>query len=277
MQSDLIPSQANSDDQLIELWLHDRPSGTQSNYRSTIREFRSFVNKPLQYVSLEDLQQYVNHLVDRNLKDATRRNKINAVKSLYTFTTKLQYTRFNVAAALRVKPSKRTLSGRILRKDQVKRLLKHPFLLLMYATGARVSELCNLSWESFHQRDDGLIQVRILGKGDKERVVIVPQPVWTEISQLRGDRPLDTAVFWKGDRPMSRFDAHRLIKSVASEAGLSGKISCHWVRHAHAQHSLAGGAPLQLVRDSLGHSSIAVTNVYLESNPEDSSSKYLEL
>jgi integrase/recombinase XerD len=275
VQTDIIPSQASSDDQLIEMWLHDRPSGTQTNYRSTIKDFRQFTAKPLQHVTLEDLQRYTGHLSERGLKDATRRNKINAVKSLFTFASKLQYVRFNVAAALRLKPGKRTLAGRILRKDQVRQLLQHPFLLLMYATGARVSELCALTWESFQVRDGGVVQVRILGKGDKERVVIVPQPVWAIVAGLRGDRPIDAPVFWHNGRPMNRFDAYRLVKSAATEAGLSEKISPHWLRHAHCQHSLAGGAPLHLVRDSLGHSSIAVTDIYLHSMPEDSSSKYL--
>lgn len=54
------------------------------------------------------------------------------------------------------------------------------------------------------------------------------------------------------------------------------QVSAHWMRHAYAQHSLADGAPL-LVRDSLGYSSIVVTNIYLELMPEDSSSKYLGL
>lgn len=264
-----------NDEKVIAMWLHDRPTGTQTNYRRTIGELQRVVGKPIQQTTLEDLQVYADYLTGRNLKDATRRNKINAVKSLFTFTTKLQYTRFNVAAALRVRQAKTTLAGRILRKEQVRKLLSHPFLVLMYATGARVSELCQLRWEDFQERDDGAVQVRILGKGNKQRVLIVPEQVWAQVRPLQGSRSANEAVFWHNGRPMSRFDAHRLIKQVAQEAGLDGKVSCHWVRHAHAQHSLAGGAPLQLVRDSLGHSSIATTNAYLESMPDDSSSKYL--
>lgn len=276
--TDLVYLQPDrNDDQLIEMWLHDRPSGTQANYRRTIRELKRFVSKPIQQITLEDLQSYANHLTQRNLKDATRRNKINAIKSLFTFATKLQYTRFNVAAALRVKQSKTTLAGRILRKEQMRLLLSHPFIVLMYATGARVSELCQLTWEDFQERDDGIVQVRILGKGNKQRVLIVPEQVWAQLRPLQTSRSTKDAVFWHNTKPMTRFDAHRLIKQAAEKAGLDPKVSCHWVRHSHACHSLEAGAPLHLVRDSLGHSNISVTDTYLHSMPKDCSSNYLNL
>jgi integrase/recombinase XerD len=279
-------TKASSDEKLIEMWLHDRPSGTQANYRATVQSFRESIDfKPLQQVTLEDLQAYQTSLSQRGLKDSTKRSKINAVKSLFTFAAKLQYVRFNVAAALRMKKGSTTLAGRILRQNQVLKMLAlepHPrnavLLKLMYATGARVTEVCGLCWQDFQEQDNGSMQVRILGKGNKYRVVLVPDAVWFEVEKLRGDRPLDAPVFvgYQG-KPLDRTTVHKIVKTAAARAGLDPTVSAHWFRHAHAQHSLARGAPLQLVRDSLGHSSIAVTNVYLESNPEDSSSKYLGL
>ncbi|MBD2156213.1 tyrosine-type recombinase/integrase [Leptolyngbya sp. FACHB-16] len=282
--SDAALTRASSDDKLIEMWLHDRPAGTQTNYRATVRSFQRFLNfKPLQSITLEDLQAYQDSLSEQQLKDSTKRCKLNAIKSLFTFATKLQYTRFNVAAAVRVKKGRTTLAGRILNKSQVAKMLREEsnprnaaLLKLMYATGARVSEVCGLTWEDFQERDDCSVQVRILGKGNKQRVVLVPEPVWDEVRRLKGDRSVGSPVFvGKQGKSLDRTTAHKILKAAAERVGLNSKVSCHWLRHAHAQHSLAGGAPLPLVRDSLGHSSIAVTNVYLESSPEDSSSKYL--
>lgn len=277
--SQLIQSN-NTDESLIEMWLHGRPDSTKAVYRRTIRSFQSFVNKPLQEISLEDLQRYASSL--DHLKDATRRSKLNAVKSLFSFAAKLQYVRFNVAAALRLPKSKTTLAGRILNRSQVKALLNEPeprnraLLLLLYSTGIRISECCALTWDDFQCRDDGTVQARIWGKGNKQRVVIVPASVWAELRKLSEESPTTAAVFTGRDGHLDRTTAHRIVKAAAERAGLP-KVSAHWMRHAHAQHSLAGGAPLQLVRDSLGHSSIAVTNIYLESEPDDSSSKYLGL
>lgn len=277
--SQLIKSDS-TDEQLIEMWLHGRPDSTRSVYLRTIRAFQKAVNKPLQEITLEDLQRYASSM--DGLKDATRRSKLNAVKSLFTFAAKLQYVRFNVAAALRLPKSKTTLAGRILNRTQVQALLDEPdprnraLLLLLYGTGIRVSECCALTWDDFQARDDGTVQARIWGKGNKQRIVLVPSVVWAEVWKLRGERSATSAVFLGRNGHMDRTTAHRIVKAAAQRAGLP-KVSAHWMRHAHAQHSLAGGAPLQLVRDSLGHSSIAVTNVYLESMPEDSSSKYLGL
>jgi len=268
-------SRVDNDDRLIDMWLHDRPTGTQANYRRTVAEFNRFTAKGLSDVRLEDLQGYVTHLNDRGLKDATKRNKVNALKSLFSFAAKLQYVRFNVAAALRSRKYKVTLAGRILSREQAIALVSfHPIVIFMYATGVRVSEACGLRWSDIQQLD-GRVQARIFGKGNKERVVLVPQAVWQKLQPLRGDRPSTASVFLNNGVAMNRFAAHRIVKAAVAHAGVDPRVSAHWLRHAHAQHSLAAGAPLHLVRDSLGHSSIAVTNIYLESNPDDGSSRYL--
>ncbi|MBH8566741.1 tyrosine-type recombinase/integrase [Nostoc sp. CENA67] len=277
-------SKQNPDQTLIEMWLHNRPDSTQEAYRRDVDNFFEFVGKPLQQVTLEELQAYSTSLDEQDLKPSSIRRKLNAIKSLFTFATKLNYTRFNVAAALRIPKGNRLLSGRILKQIEVLKLINHPelsardraLLKLLYATGMRVSEVCNLRWCDFVERDSGEVQVSILGKGDKQRVVLVPLSVWMEVEALRADYLSDTPVFLSvRDKKIDRTMVHLIIKEAAKLANLDPKISCHWLRHAHAQHSLTKGAPIHLVRDTLGHSNISVTNVYLESNPEDSSSKYL--
>ncbi len=269
-------SRVGCDEGLIALWLHDRPEGTQANYRRTIRDFQRFTGKSLRDIRLEDLQAYVTDLGDRQLADSTRRNKVNAVKSLFSFAAKLQYLPFNIAAALRAKKHHATLAGRILKKEQVRAVISyHPLIHFLYGTGVRISEACGLTWDDIHQQASGQTQARIFGKGGKERIVLIPQSVYEAIATLQ--QPGSSIVFWHNGKPITRYDAHRIVKAAVSRAGLDGRISAHWFRHAHAQHSLAGGAPLHLLRDSLGHSSIAVTNIYLESNPEDGSSRYLDL
>ncbi|WP_099068893.1 tyrosine-type recombinase/integrase [Nostoc linckia] len=276
----------NPDQTLVEMWLHNRPDSTQEAYRRDVDNFFGFVAKSLQQVSLEELQAYSTSLDEQDLKPATIRRKLNAIKSLFTFATKLNYTRFNVAAALRIPKGNRLLSGRILKQIEVLKLINHPelsardraLLKLLYATGMRVSEVCNLKWQDFTERDSGEVQVSIVGKGDKQRVVLVPLSVWMEVEALRDNSSDDRPVFLSvRGKALDRTMVHLIIKEAAASANLDPKISCHWLRHAHAQHSLTKGAPIHLVRDTLGHSNISVTNVYLESNPEDSSSKYLGL
>ena len=67
---------------------------------------------------------------------------------------------------------------------------------------------------------------------------------------------------------------YRVVKA-AKRAGLSAEVSAHWLRHAHASHSLDRGAPIHLVQQTLGHASVATTGRYLHARPTDSSARYL--
>lgn len=278
-------TRANSDEMLIEVWLNpgDRPSNTCDAYRRDIEQFRHFLSyKPLQAVTLEDLQAYSTHLQSRGLKDKTRRRKLNAIKSLFTFATKVNYVRFNVAAAIRLPRVSNKLAQRMMQPADTRKLVSQEtesrhavrnriFIKLMYAVGARVSEVCGLTWEAFVERPDGKVQVTIHGKGDKSREVLVPEQVWAEVQSLKpADASPELRIFNFG-----RKQAWNIVKQSVEAAQLNPKISCHWTRHAHAFDALRNKAPLQLVRDTLGHSNISTTNWYLESMPDESSSNYL--
>jgi site-specific recombinase XerD len=68
---------------------------------------------------------------------------------------------------------------------------------------------------------------------------------------------------------------HLIVKAAAERAELSPEVSAHWLRHAHASHSLERGAPIHLVQATLGHASVATTGRYLHARPSDSSARYL--
>ncbi|QLE47971.1 integrase [Nostoc sp. C057] len=276
-------SRVSSDQTLMNMWLHGRPaSTTASAYRRNAEYFLNYVGKSLGEIALEDLQAYAIHLNELGIKESSARTKLNVVKSLFTFAAKLNYIRFNVAAALRIPKANNSLAGRILRQTEVLKLINHPslpvrsrcLLKLMYATGMRVSEACRLKWVDFHERDSGEIQVTVLGKGSKMRTVLVPIAVWMELEQLRATEYVFTN---SKSLPIDRMAAHRIIKEAATLAGINPEVSAHWLRHSHATHAIAKGAPLALVRDTLGHSSVSTTNQYLHANPTDSSSNYLGL
>jgi integrase/recombinase XerD len=282
--NEIILSRVSSDEKLIQMWLHNRPAGTQQGYCRDVEAMFEFIGKPLLQIALEDLQSYSTHLVERGLKESTQRRKLNSIKSLFSFAVKLNYIRFNVAAALRIPKGNSILAGRIIREREVFKLIEchqlqprdRALLKFIYSTGVRISEALNLVWNDFSEAADGGAQAKITGKGHKKRVVLVPLRVWLELEAIRQGADGNTPVFMScRGRRLERTAAHKIIKKALEKAGLDPKISIHWLRHAHAQHALSKGAPLHLVRDSLGHSNISVTNIYLESNPSDGSSKYL--
>lgn len=282
---DSLLTRVSSDQKLIQMWLHGRPSSTQEAYGRDVQHFLDFINKPLPQISLEHLQNYATYLHCQNYKERTITRKINAIKSLFSFATKLNYVRFNVAAALRLQKTEHTIAHRILPQREILKLINaaapgrdRALLKLLYATGMRISEACGLNWQDFIERDDGEMQVAILGKGGKRRVVLLPASVWCEIEGLRNHSDMSTPVFrsTRSNR-LDRTAAHRIIKAAALKAGINPKASAHWFRHANASHALARGASIALVKESLGHSSIAVTDVYIHANPKDSTGNYLGL
>jgi integrase/recombinase XerD len=188
----------------------------------------------------------------------------------------------NVTAALKQVKPQDTLNERILSELEVATLIaletdprNRLILRLLYSGGLRVSELSGLSWKNLKERGKSG-QVTVFGKGRKTRTILLKQDIWDELMQLKGDRSNDEPVFKsrKGGH-INRHQLWRIVAAAAKRAGIEGKVSPHWLRHAHASHSLDRGAPIHLVQQTLGHESVATTSRYLHARPNDSSSLYL--
>ena len=80
----------------------------------------------------------------------------------------------------------------------------------------------------------------------------------------------------KGGR-LDETQVHRIVKAAAARAGITGNVSAHWLRHSHASHALDRGANIALVRDTLGHSSLAITSRYTHAKPNESSALHLAI
>ena len=280
---DLVPRQAESDDHLIELWLHGRSEHTQRTYRADAARLFEFVNKPLHRVTLSDLQVMANHLGDEGLQPPSVYRTMSAVKSLFSFGHRLGYLQFDVARPLRLPTLRSQLAERILDEDEVFRMIaserqprNRAILLTLYAGGFRVSEVSALKWSDLQRRDKAG-QITVFGKGGKTRTVLMPASVWDALMSLRGDAKDDAPVF------LSRKGGHldesqiwRIVRKAAERAGIDKDVSCHWLRHAHASHALDRGAPIHLVQATLGHASISTTGKYLHARPNDSSGNYLQ-
>jgi integrase/recombinase XerD len=267
-------------DRLIEMWLDGRSLHTQSSYRRYAREFLAYFNKPLHLATLADVQGWrltLSGKSDNSIKTAT-----SAVKSLFTFGHKIGLLQLNVGAALKQVKPKDCLNERILSELEVQTMIaletdrrNRLILRLLYSGGLRVSELSILTWKDLKERGDSG-QVTLYGKGRKTRTVLLKVDVWAELMKLRGDRSSNDPVFQsrKGGH-INRHQLWRIVSAAAHRAGIEGKVSPHWLRHAHASHSLDRGAPIHLVQQTLGHESVATTSRYLHARPNDSSSLYL--
>src|ERR687885_952407 len=202
-------SQADSDRHLIELWLGKHASRhTRQNYARHARRFRPWVRKPLAEVRLGDLQAFSASL--EHQAPASRANAIAALKSLFTFAQEAVYLRFNIGAAVKAPPVKNTLAERILAEPDVHRMIaleprlrNRIILILLYAGGLRISELCGLRWRDLSARDDAG-QITIFGKGGKTRTVLLSAATWRQVLELRDDAGPDDPLFLSRKRgPLS--------------------------------------------------------------------------
>jgi len=278
----VLPQQATSDAQLLELWLYRRPARTLTEYRREAACFLDHAGKPLRSVTLGDAVAYVR--TREGLAPSTQGRTINVLKSLFAFAHRIGYVPFNVAAPLRCPYVKDQLAERILPEGDVYGMLHsikdHPrdylLLLLAYATGGRVSELMGLSWRDVQPRDEGG-QVVLFGKRGKTRSVLLPAAPWRKLLELGRAGPDDPVFVSRFGNRLSSVQAWRVVRAAARRAGIIADVSPHWLRHAHASHALDRGAPISLVQATLGHSSVGTTGKYLHARPNDSSGRYLGL
>ena len=137
-------------------------------------------------------------------------------------------------------------------------------LELLYATGIRVSELCNLA---IYDVDDD--QVRVFGKGSKERIVPISakavQAIDAYLSKVRDQydsQTLKTLFLSLKGKPIDRTSVWKLIKAYAKQANITKNIFPHMMRHSFASHLLDGGADLRIIQEMLGHAHISSTDRY---------------
>ncbi|CCQ56027.1 integrase family protein [Crocosphaera watsonii WH 0003] len=268
------------------MWLHNRSPHTRRVYLRYVKRFFTWCAKPLHTVTLADLQGWQDTLV--NSSPNSQRLAITAVKSLLSFTYSIGITTVNVGMGVRTPPFKDTLNEKYLTEMEVATLIgmepnlrNQALLLLLYAGGFRVSEICTLTWKDLNTRDDAG-QVTVFGKGGRTRTVLLPANVWEKLNQIRGKADDNAPVFSSRQKDINGKGldpswVYRIVQKAAKRAGIKKKVSPHWLRHAHASHSLERGAPLHLVQETLGHTNVATTSKYLHARPNTSSSLYLPL
>ena len=139
-------------------------------------------------------------------------------------------------------------------------------LELLYGCGLRVSEVSDVRISNVYLQEKF---VRIVGKGNKERVVPMGDPAAEAVTAYLAVRPEpadadseDILFLNKSGRQLSRISVFNMVKKQAMLAGITKEISPHTFRHSFATHLIEGGADLRVVQEMLGHESILTTEIY---------------
>lgn len=230
---------AENTNQLIDLWLYGKSPHSQEAYRSDIGVFVAYVEcKPLTSITINDLQGFAGALADQGYSLATQARKLSAVKSLLAYGNRIGLLSVNVGAVVKVPKGKDGLAQRILTEEEVLRMFagetnprNYAMLRFLYATGARVGEVCALTWKDIWQDSKGQGLVTFFGKGNKTRNVIFRAEVHKIVMALRQGSRADMPVFLsrKGGH-LSTAHLHKIVAAAGKRAGVEGKVSPHWLR-----------------------------------------------
>lgn len=279
-----------NDAHLISMWLSEREMKSAESLRAYKRDIELFINftegKPIAAINYNDLQDYQKALEGNGYSRSTINRHMSVVKSLLTYGNKLGYIPFNVGAVVKLADPKNTVAERILDVMQVMTIItlepdpRNKLILhFLYASGGRVSEVCNLTWRDLKMKGDRG-QVTFYGKGSKTRMIPLSKPIWDKLMEYKPeDAGNDEPIFTSRKRNVNNGSLRpnqirRIVKAAGERAEIEG-VSPHWFRHSHASHSIDNGASLQLVKQSLGHGCIKTTERYLHVSPNDGSSLYL--
>ncbi len=139
-------------------------------------------------------------------------------------------------------------------------------LELLYASGLRASELCQLKTRDLNLQVNC---VRVLGKGNKERIVPLGKAAHDSLTNYLSEcrprlekKPNDLVFLSRTGKPLDRIALWMLVERYGRKSGLLKRISPHTLRHCFATHLISGGADLRVVQELLGHSDIATTQIY---------------
>jgi len=247
-------------------------------YSKDVKQFMQFLSGQNKNswadVKKEDLLAYLSLLKEKQIASTSLMRFFVSLKVFFKFLKKEQVIDENITELLQL-PKVWNYLPTVLTYEEVDLLLAQPdkntligardkaLLELIYATGIRVSEACLLKIKDI---SDGYIKV--LGKGNKERIVPINQKALSAIDaylvKYRNEKCFDHDYLFLGKRgkPLDRITVWRRIKTYVKKANINKEVYPHTLRHSFATHLLEQGADLRLIQEMLGHESIATTDRY---------------
>ena len=230
-------------------------------------------------IKLKDLQQFIKWIAELGMTASSQARIISGIRAFYKYCLLEDISKTDPTALLEAPKQKRLLPD-VLSFDEIEKIIScidlskpeggrnKAILETMYSCGLRVSELVSLKISQLYL-DVGFI--RVLGKGDKERLVpigssaikyinIYKNTIRVHITPTKGNEDI-LFLNYRGSK-LSRVMIFYIIKDLAGKAEIKKTVSPHTFRHSFATHLVEGGADLRAVQEMLGHASIITTEIY---------------
>ena len=257
---------------------------------NSIEAYRNDIKKFIQYletkglsllphqIESDHLQNFIHWINELGISPRSQSRVISGIKSFYKYLLIENYIQKDPTELLETPKIGRELP-KVLSVDEIDKLIQaidlsqaegqrnKAIIETIYSCGLRVSELINLKISNLYF-DEGFI--RIIGKGNKERLIPISQKAIKEINLYFEDRNKlsvksgheDILFLNRRGKQLTRVMVFTIIKRLSEKAGLSKDISPHTLRHSFATHLIEGGADLRAIQEMLGHESIITTEIY---------------
>ena len=245
------------------------------NYTRDLSRFERYLSTfdtPLEQLDSQHIRGYVANLNRDGLSASSINRMLSAVRGLFRYLQYKHGKQFNDPTAGVRAPKRARKLPNVLDVDQCQQLLDQngddwhqcrdlAMAELFYSSGLRLSELATVSW---HDYDVGQF-VRVLGKGDKQRIVPVGRKATQAIAnwQAVSPSPSEGAIFCsKQGRPLTVRSIQKRLSHLAQTAALGQHVHPHMLRHSFATHMLESSSDLRAVQELLGHADISTTQIY---------------
>ncbi|MBL4735828.1 MAG: tyrosine-type recombinase/integrase [Flavobacteriales bacterium] len=250
---------------------------TVSAYTTDLAQFYNFIKSQYDLAEIEDvnhslIRSWIVDMIDADMSTRSVNRKITTLKSYYKFL--LREGIVNKNPMLKILPPKTSkklpvfveessmdeLFDTVEFKEGERGVRDRMILLLLYSTGIRLSELINIKVSDI---DFSSGSIKILGKGNKERILPFSDQLKSELKQYMDKvQPVDW--FFLTDKSKKLYEklVYRIVNSYLSKVTTISKRSPHVLRHTFATHMLNNGADLNAIKEFLGHVSLSATQVY---------------
>lgn len=270
---------------------------TINNYTKDILEYLKYLeqdNITLTNTGLNLARNYAYTLANKNLKPTSINRKLSSIRNFYRFLITQEVVKSNPFDAIETIKIEKKLPN-YLYLDDLETLFNsldqstplgvrnYCLLELLYGTGIRVSELCNIK---LHDIDFYNNNILITGKGNKQRYVPIHESLRevliTYLNFARNellkdsDEIVDNLFVNHRGGPLTSRGVRDILKNLVNESGLNVKISPHVLRHSFATHMLDYGADLRSVQKLLGHENLSTTQIYTHVSKEKLKESYLQ-
>lgn len=252
------------------------------SYENDLELFNTFLkeNKITNITSIDynTIRKYLSHLHDKKYESSSISRKISALRTFFKYSIKEKYIKNNPMTLIS-NPKKEKKLPKYLNYEEIEKLLNSIdtselegirdklIIELLYSTGIRVSELVNIKIKDIKIKEN---QINILGKGNKERIVLFGETAKESIKIylnaykefFKGNILNEYLLINKKGKQLSTNKIELIVKDVLRKSALKLNISPHTLRHTFATHMLDSGADLKSVQELLGHENLKTTAIY---------------